>query len=107
MKKNKSKTMSNYLFYDSKPDTEKQNITENLVSEEELKNIVLYNDDVNTFDFVIDSLIKICNHDVIQAVQCTYLAHYVGKCAVKRGTYDELRPMCEALLERGLTATIE
>lgn len=69
--------------------------------------IILYNDDFNTFDFVIESLIKVCKHDQIQAEQCTYLVHYKGKCSVKRGTYEELEPMCTALLERGLTAEIE
>jgi ATP-dependent Clp protease adaptor protein ClpS len=71
------------------------------------KHLVLYNDDVNTFDFVIDCLIKICRHDLIQAEQCTYLVHYKGRCSVKTATYNELRPLCEALLEKGLTAAIE
>ncbi|MCC6838442.1 MAG: ATP-dependent Clp protease adaptor ClpS [Bacteroidia bacterium] len=71
------------------------------------KQIILYNDDFNTFDFVIESLIKVCKHDVIQAEQCTYLVHYKGKCSVKRGSYEALEPMCTALLERGLTAEIE
>lgn len=107
MMKNKMKMMNNYFIYNQKPNTEIQNEEDILVMEEDLKNIILYNDDVNTFDFVIDSLIEVCNHDVLQAVQCTYLVHYVGKCAVKRGTYKKLLPLCEALLERGLTATIE
>ena len=69
--------------------------------------LVIYNDEVNTFDYVIDSLIKICNHNRLQAEQCTLLIHYKGKCSVKDGDFKGLRPMCEALLERGLTATIE
>jgi len=71
------------------------------------KQIVLYNDDFNTFDFVIESLIKVCKHEVIQAEQCTYLVHYAGRCSVKKGTYEAMEPMCTALLERGLTAEIE
>lgn len=71
------------------------------------KSIVLYNDDVNTFEFVIDSLIKVCKHEPLQAEQCTYLIHYKGKCAVKSGSYDQLKPICSALLDRGLTAEIE
>ena len=71
------------------------------------KALLLYNDDVNTFDFVTDSLIKICRHDPIQAEQCTYLVHYTGKCVVKNGSFRQLRPMCEALLDRGLSAKIE
>ena len=71
------------------------------------KTLVLYNDDFNTFDFVTESLIKVCRHDSIQAEQCTYLVHFTGKCAVKSAPYLKLKPMCEALLERGLTAAIE
>ena len=78
-----------------------------LVLEEEKKALVLYNDDVNTFDFVINSLINVCGHDELQAEQCTYLVHYKGKCAVKSGTYENLEPMCTALLDRGLSAQIE
>lgn len=69
--------------------------------------IVLYNDDFNSFEFVIESLIEVCGHDVLQAEQCTYLVHYKGKCAVKKGTYEELEPICTSLLERNLTAQIE
>ena len=71
------------------------------------KQIVVYNDDFNTFDFVIESLIKVCKHDPIQAEQCTFLIHYKGKCSVKKGTFESLEPMCTALLERGITAEIE
>jgi ATP-dependent Clp protease adaptor protein ClpS len=71
------------------------------------KQIVVYNDDFNTFDFVIESLIKVCKHDPIQAEQCTFLVHYKGKCSVKKGTFESLEPMCTALLERGITAEIE
>ena len=71
------------------------------------KALVLYNDDFNTFDFVTESLIKVCGHDPIQAEQCTYLVHYTGSCVVKNGSFKQLRPQCEALLERGLTAKIE
>ena len=68
--------------------------------------IILYNDDVNTFDFVIESLIKVCDHSPIQAEQCTYLVHFKGKCAVKSGEYKELEPKCSKLLELGLSAEI-
>jgi ATP-dependent Clp protease adaptor protein ClpS len=91
--------------------TESDTETElDLLVEEELKehyDLILYNDDVNTFEFVIESLIKVCGHDEIQAEQCTYLVHYTGKCAVKRGSFEKLRPMCEGLLDRGLSAKIE
>jgi ATP-dependent Clp protease adaptor protein ClpS len=68
--------------------------------------IVLYNDDVNTFDHVIDTLILVCNHTAEQAEQCAILVHYKGKCTVKTGSYDELEPQCTALLQAGLSAEI-
>lgn len=70
------------------------------------KNLVIYNDDVNTFDHVIDSLVKVCKHEVIQAEQCTWIIHYNGKCAVKEGDMDALLPMRRALNERGIDAKI-
>ena len=71
------------------------------------KSIVVYNDDFHTFDYVIETLIKVCQHDLIQAEQCTYLIHYTGRCIVKRGNYQKLEPLCSALLEKGLTAEID
>ncbi len=71
------------------------------------REIILHNDDVNTFDHVIMSLIDICDHDPLQAEQCAWLVHYTGKCSVKRGPFNALRPMCEALCERGLSADIQ
>ena len=68
--------------------------------------IVLFNDDVNTFDHVIETLIRVCNHDELQAEQCALLVHYKGKCVVKTGTFDELKPQCSSLLEAGLSAEI-
>jgi ATP-dependent Clp protease adaptor protein ClpS len=73
----------------------------------ENKDLIVYNDDYNTFDHVIDSLIKVCKHKAIQAEQCTMLVHYKGKCQVKRADYDTLEPMCTALLDRGISAEIE
>ena len=68
--------------------------------------IILYNDDVNTFDHVIQTLIRVCNHEELQAEQCAILVHYTGKCAVKTGSFDELKPQCSALLDAGLSAEI-
>lgn len=68
--------------------------------------IVLFNDDIHTFDFVIDSLIDVCDHTLEQAEQCTILVHYKGKCSVKSGEYDELKPRCSKLLQLGLSAEI-
>ncbi len=68
--------------------------------------IILYNDDVNTFDHVIDTLIKVCKHTSEQAEQCAILVHYKGKCTVKTGSFEELKPQCTQLLEAGLSAEI-
>lgn len=68
--------------------------------------IVLYNDDVNTFDHVIECLIKYCDHIPEQAEQCAILVHYKGKCTVKTGSFKDLKPQCSALLEAGLIAEI-
>lgn len=70
------------------------------------RELVLWNDDVNTFDWVIKSLVDVCGHDPVQADQCAHIVHFKGKCAVASGAYNELRPMCYALLDRGLTAEI-
>ena len=77
------------------------------IVEARVRNLVLYNDDYNTFDFVIESLIEVCKHDALQAEQCTYIVHYNGKCAVKNGSYTDLNPMRVALCDRGLSAVIE
>lgn len=69
--------------------------------------LVVWNDDVNTFDWVIASLIEVCGHTHQQAEQCALIIHHNGKYAVKEGEYHKLRPMWEALVERGITATIE
>ena len=71
------------------------------------KKLIVYNDDFNTFDYVIESLVNVCNHHTIQAEQCTWIIHYNGKCQVKRGNFESLEPMCVALLDRGITAKIE
>lgn len=73
----------------------------------EKKDLIVFNDDVNTFDHVIDSLIKVCKHNALQAEQCTHIVHYKGKCQVKHGDWDTLEPMCTALLDRGITAEIQ
>lgn len=69
--------------------------------------LVLFNDDVHSFDFVIEALVEVCSHELLQAEQCTLIVHYKGKCSVKNGTWDELEPLCTALLDRGLTAQIQ
>ncbi len=87
----------------------KEKISEEISLEEvvlKLNEIVLYNDDVNTFDHVIDTLVYACEHTPEQAEQCALLVHYKGKCTVKTGVYDDLEPRCSLLLDAGLSAEI-
>lgn len=72
----------------------------------DLMDLVVFNDDVNTFDHVINTLIRVCQHTLEQAEQCTMLIHYKGKCAVKSGSFDFLRPYREAICEAGIDARI-
>lgn len=69
--------------------------------------LIVWNDDVNTFEWVIETLMEVCGHSYEQAEQCTYIIHFKGKYAVKQGDYEELKPMCEAITDRGIGATIE
>ena len=71
-----------------------------------LQDLVVFNDDVNTFEHVIATLIRVCRHTPEQAEQCTWIIHYKGKCAVKQGSFDELKPMKEAICEVGIDARI-
>jgi ATP-dependent Clp protease adaptor protein ClpS len=87
----------------------KEKYSEELLLEEEVvkqNEIVLFNDDVNTFDHVINTLIYACEHTPEQAEQCSILVHYKGKCTVKTGAYEDLKPRCSKLLEAGLSAEI-
>jgi len=77
-----------------------------LIQETIKHEIILHNDDVNTFDFVIDSLVSVCDHTLEQAEQCSVLVHYKGKCAVKTGEYKDLEAKCSRLLQLGLSAEI-
>lgn len=87
----------------------KEKIQEALFLEErelDQSQIVLFNDDVNTFDHVINTLMEACDHTAIQAEQCSLIVHYKGKCVVKTGEFDELQPRCSKLLDAGLSAEI-
>lgn len=87
----------------------KEKIQEEVLLEEEIgiqNEIVLFNDEVNTFDHVIDTLIAVCEHTPEQAEQCSLIVHYNGKCTVKTGEYTELKPRCSRLLQAGLSAEI-
>jgi ATP-dependent Clp protease adaptor protein ClpS len=69
--------------------------------------LIVWNDEVNTFEWVIETLMEVCGHSLEQAEQCAMLIHTKGKYSVKRGSYDELKPQCDAITERGIGATIE
>jgi len=87
----------------------KEQILEEVLVQDAVKvnnEIVLWNDDVNTFDHVIETLILVCKHTTEQAEQCAILVHYKGKCIVKTGSLKELKPQCSMLLEAGLSAEI-
>ena len=90
----------------SMTETDIQESLEGVLVEVQEREIILFNDDVNTFDWVIQCLMEICEHDPIQAEQCTYLVHFKGKCAVKKGSFEDLEPLCQGLLDRGLSAEI-
>lgn len=81
-------------------------VLETTEDHEKFNEIVLFNDDVNTFDHVIQTLVDACNHTYEQAEQCSLLVHYKGKCTVKTGPYDDLKPRCSKLLQAGLSAEI-
>jgi len=77
-----------------------------LIQENELHEIILFNDEVNTFDHVIEMLIKVCEHTPEQAEQCSIIVHNNGKCIVKTGDFADLKPRCTKLLEAGLSAEL-
>jgi len=70
------------------------------------KELILFNDDVNTFEYVIETLIEVCGHDPFQAEQCALTAHFNGKCGVKSGSFDFLKPICDEMTNRELTVSI-
>lgn len=78
-----------------------------LTAVESSYSLVVWNDEVNTFDHVIETLVDVCGHTEEQAEQCSLIVHYKGKCSVKQGDYDTLKPMCDAITDRGIGATIE
>ena len=87
------------------PEIEEELLVEEKIATESHE-LVVFNDDVNTFDNVIEALIEICNHSVEQAEQCTLIIHYKGKCAVKLGNFDTLAAMRNAICKRGISAEV-
>ena len=87
---------------------EEQSFDTDLLTDEEAPySLVVWNDEVNSFDWVIQTLIEVCHHSTEQAEQCAMIIHTQGKYAVKQGSYDELKPLCDAITDRGIGATIE
>jgi ATP-dependent Clp protease adaptor protein ClpS len=89
------------------PGTKQEFETDTLTLTEEPCKLIVWNDEVNTFEWVIEALIEICHHNQEQAEQCAMIIHTRGKYAVKEGSYDELKPMCDAITDRGIGATVE
>ncbi|MEP6674655.1 MAG: ATP-dependent Clp protease adaptor ClpS [Ferruginibacter sp.] len=81
--------------------------TDTMTMTDEYCHLVVWNDEINTFEWVIETLIDICGHSVEQAEQCSMIIHSKGKYAVKEGSYDVLKPLCDAITERGIGATVE
>ncbi|MFN5170275.1 MAG: ATP-dependent Clp protease adaptor ClpS [Cyclobacteriaceae bacterium] len=87
-------------------DVQEETVTMEVVETVDVHDLVVFNDDFNTFQHVINTLIRVCQHTPEQAEQCTYIIHFKGKCTVKTGSWDELRPMREAICEVGIDAKI-
>ncbi|HSU29295.1 MAG TPA: ATP-dependent Clp protease adaptor ClpS [Chitinophagaceae bacterium] len=87
--------------------TQQRETPEVMTDSEEICHLIVWNDDVNTFEWVIETLVEVCGHSYEQAEQCSYFIHYRGKYAVKQGPYEELKPQCDAITERGISATVE
>jgi ATP-dependent Clp protease adaptor protein ClpS len=88
------------------PDIDVLEDIEKEVVQTDLYKLIVFNDDVNTFEHVIDTLIEVCQHSPNQAEQCTLIIHFKGKCSVKEGGFDELLPLRNAICERGISAEI-
>ncbi len=94
------------MIFNSYTDTDELLELDVITKVEKQKVLVLFNDDVNTFEWVIECLTKYCGHDTLQAEQCATIVHYNGRCVVKEGKLKTLKPICETLLEKGLSAEI-
>lgn len=88
------------------PEIETQELVDTEVTTSDINNLVIFNDDINTFDHVINTLIDVCEHTPEQAEQCTLLVHYKGKCAVKSGEFDKLASLRNAICQRGISAEV-
>ena len=94
------------IYYTNKPQINEEEDTNLMTDTGKEYELILFNDDVNTFDHVIETLVSVCNHTYEQAEQCAYIVHFSGKCAVKKGKYSYLEPLCLKLLQADLSAEI-
>ncbi|MFA0962510.1 ATP-dependent Clp protease adaptor ClpS [Roseivirga sp. BDSF3-8] len=95
--------MSRHIFEE---EFEELAILEEEVDTDDQRDLMVFNDDFNTFEHVINTLVKVCKHSLIQAEQCTHIIHYRGKCSVKKGSLPELKPLKEGICEAGINAEI-
>lgn len=91
----------------TKEHTQLEETEDILVDVQDPFHLIVWNDDVNTFEWVIETLVEVCGHSYEQAEQCAYIIHFSGKYAVKQGSYDDLKPLCDAITDRGIGATVE
>lgn len=84
-----------------------KDLTDTITTSIEPYSLIVWNDEVNTFDWVIETLVEVCGHTPEQAEQCATFIHFKGKYAVKNGDYDTLKPLCDAITERSIGATVE
>ncbi|PIY10493.1 MAG: Clp protease ClpS [Flexibacter sp. CG_4_10_14_3_um_filter_32_15] len=102
-----SSKFSNNLFGEFYSNTETEVLEEVDTKTEEGHRLIVFNDEINTFDHVIDTLVEVCQHSEPQAEQCTWIIHFKGKCSVKEGSWNDLVPMRNAICERGISAEVD
>ena len=95
------------LLHNPRPGNLEEEDIDVLTDHDDPCSLIVWNDEVNTFEWVIETLIEICGQSIEQAEQCAMIIHTKGKYAVKRGAYEELKPLCDAITDRGIGATIE
>src|SRR5437762_9027757 len=95
------------VFESTAAETWQETDTDVLTTTLHTYNLIVWNDNVNTFDWVIETLVEVCGHTEEQAEQCAYLIHFKGKCDVKQGEYEKLKVMCDKITDRGIGATVE
>lgn len=91
----------------TRPLQEENDEVDVLTQEQDPFSLIVWNDEVNTFEWVIETLMEVCGHSAEQAEQCAFIIHFKGKYAVKQGSYEDLKPQCDAITDRGIGATIE